>query len=118
MQQVKKASFIRTLGEVLQSETEQVTRISDRTGKEYKAEVVKTFSGIFTGVWNETDNPDFIKYQVANYTKGLLLDIKAPKIDGVIMGKTLVFYNLTGGALPTGNGTWFNAEQVKIKAKL
>lgn len=111
-QTVQNATFTRTLSEVLNVQTMEVTRVSAKTGNEYTATVVEKYPAIFTGIIEDVaDDEKLVKYTVMNREKTLKLVVKAPYVDCNPLD-TLVFFGLTGGAL--NNGAWFSAENVKI----
>lgn len=100
----------KTLSEVLKHDSEEVMLISEKTGNEYKTEVIKNLRVFSIGSVVEQDGK--YKYSVVDTENELEYTIKAPNKIEVKFGMILEFTNVRGGALSNGYG-WYSADSVR-----
>lgn len=105
-----------TLAQVLKRPTKQIKRISPKTGNEYTADVIEHAVFILAGMPEIGEG--FVKYPIADTKNGLEYSIKVEgaSLQDIPFGQYLVFKNITGGAISSGNG-WYKAESVEMYVK-
>ena len=106
-----KTNWNRTLAEVLMHETQPKVMVSEKTGKEYTADVVPILNVGSSGTIEEIDGK--FKYSIVDTNNDLEYSIKtANKVD-VKFGTILQFKNVRGGATANGIG-WYAADSVAV----
>lgn len=99
------------LKDVLMHETIEITKVSKKTGNEYKTDCISEILVYSTGSVENTADGNF-KYAIVDSKKGLEYEIKVPNKIDVKFGSILKFKNLIGGATSTGG--WYSADSVAI----
>lgn len=98
------------LKEVLGHETKEITLLSQRTGNEYKTDVIPLLKTLSTGSIEETEDGKY-RYSIVDTANNLEYAIKTENKIEVKFGMILAFTNVRGGA--TTNGGWYGADSVQ-----
>ncbi|ABJ73996.1 hypothetical protein LACR_2578 [Lactococcus cremoris subsp. cremoris SK11] len=106
-----KTNWNKTLGEVLNQQTQQKVMVSEKTGKEYTTEVVPSLNVLSIGSLEEVDGK--FKYAVVDTANDLEYIIKAPNKVELKFGTQLQFKYVRGGVTTNGMG-WFAADSVAV----
>lgn len=96
---------------VLKHETIEVERYSEKTGNNYKTDVIQQLRVFSVGSVEKLDNDNY-RYAIADSSTGLEYEIKVPKKIEVRFGMTLEFTNVCGGEM--NNVGWYKADDVKV----
>lgn len=107
-----KTNWNRTLGEVLNQETQLIELVSEKTGNSYTTEVVPTLNVYSIGSVEELDGSKY-RYPVVDPSNELEYSIKVSKKVDVKFGTILQFKNVRGGATTNGVG-WYAADSVAV----
>lgn len=102
-----------TIEEVLKRPTVKLSKISQKTGKEYVAEVIE--QAIFVLAGSPEIHDDFVKYPIADINKNLEYTIKVENkvLDNLNFGQKIIFKNVTGGSLSNGSA-WYKADNAEL----
>ena len=98
------------LKEVLGHETKEISLISQRTGNEYKTDVIPRLKAFATGSIEETEDGKY-RYSIVDTENNLEYAIKTENKIEVKFGMILAFTNVRGGA--TTHGGWYAADSVQ-----
>lgn len=104
-----KPNWTPKLSDVLKHATVELEMHSDRTGNDYRADVIPVLQVRSTGNVEELDN-GYWKYSIVDNQTNLEYEIKAPQQVNVKFGLLLEFTNVRGGA--TSRGGWYSCETV------
>lgn len=107
-----KPSWNKKLSEVLGYPTQEITKISPKTEKEYTTDAVPILNVFSTGEVTETEDGKF-RYSIIDPTKKLDYEIKVSNKIEVKFGITLCFKNVVGGSLEKGR-SWYGADSVEV----
>jgi hypothetical protein len=107
-----KPEWQKRLEQVLGHKTIEISKISQRTGNEYKTDAIQALNVFSTGSFEQTADGKF-RYAVVDPQQGLEYNIKAPNQVEVKFGVVLSFKNVCGGSTPNGGG-WYSADSVAI----
>lgn len=99
------------LGTVLKHETVEVERYSEKTGNNYKTDVIARLQVLSVGSIEDLEDGNY-RYAIADNATGLEYEIKAPKKVDIRFGTALEFINVCGGE--TARGGWYKAEDVNV----
>lgn len=103
-------SWNKKLSEVLGYQTQEITKVSPRTGNEYTTDAIAVLNVASTGSVDDLGD-GFYRYSIVDTQKGFEFLIKtANKVD-VKFGTPLSFKMVVGGSLDNGRG-WYSAESV------
>lgn len=107
-----KPNWKTSLAVVLKWETIEKKLLSERTGKEYTAEVIPSLKVRSTGNVEKLDD-GFFRYSIVDSKNGLDYAIKVRGEVQVTFGTPLEFIDVRGGI--TNSGTdWYNADSVRV----
>lgn len=98
------------LKNVLGHETKEISLISQRTGNEYKTDVIPLLKTLSTGSIEETEDGKY-RYSIVDTANNLEYAIKTENQIDVKFGMVLAFKNVRGGA--TNHGGWYAADSVQ-----
>ncbi len=98
------------LKDVLGHETKEISLLSQRTGNEYKTDVIPLLKAFSTGSVEETEDRKY-RYSIVDTTNNLEYAIKTENKLEVKFGMVLAFTNVRGGA--TTHGGWYGADSVQ-----
>lgn len=99
------------LSEVLGHKTVEIELKSERTGNNYKTDVIPRLQVLSTGSVESLDDGNF-RYAIVDSSVGLEYEIKVNKKIDVRFGMMLEFSNVRGGA--TSRGGWYSADDVVV----
>ena len=100
------------LSEVLGYQTQEITKVSTNSGKEYQTEAIPVLNVMSTGSIDDLGN-GFYRYSIVDTTKGLEFLIKTANKVEAGFGTPLSFKLVTGGKLDSGH-TWYSADSVEV----
>lgn len=106
-----KPNWIPRLSDVLGHQTQEVTKVSPRTGNEYTTDIISQLSVLSTGLTEELEDGK-VRYSIVDPKTNLEYAIKAPDKIAVKFGTVLSFKNVCGGS--TKFGGWYSADSVAI----
>lgn len=106
-----KPSWTPRLAEVLRHKTMEMEMHSNRTGNDYKTDVIPVLRVRSTGNVEELDD-GFYRYSIVDSKAGLEYEIKVQKKIEVKFGSPVEFKNVRGGA--TTRGGWYSADDVSL----
>ncbi|MBS9339185.1 hypothetical protein G6R29_06075 [Fructobacillus sp. M2-14] len=106
-----KPQWTRTLSQVLGKDTQEITMISEKTGKEYTTDIIPVYGAISTGIVEKTPDGKY-RYSVVDNKNNYELSVKVNQKFDVRFGMVLAFNNLRGGSLQNGTG-WYAADSVQ-----
>ncbi|MCB7149208.1 MULTISPECIES: hypothetical protein [Lactiplantibacillus] len=106
-----KPNWTPRLADVLKHKTVEMGMHSDRTGNDYKADVIPELRVRSTGNVEELDD-GFYRYSIVDNKAGLEYEIKVQKKIEVKFGSPIEFKNVRGGA--TTRGGWYSADDVDL----
>ncbi|NQQ32450.1 hypothetical protein HO875_02625 [Streptococcus suis] len=109
-----KTNWNKSLAEVLKQKTQPQVLVSEKTGKEYTADVVPVLNVVSIGSFEESDGK--FKYSIVDTINDLEYSIKTSNKVDVKFGTILQFENVRGGATSNGIG-WYAADAVKVVEK-
>lgn len=98
------------LEEVLGYKTQEITKISPRTGNEYQTDAIATLNVVSTGSVDSLEDGKF-RYSIVDTVKGLEYSIKTTNKVDVKFGTVLRFTMVVGGS--TNSGGWYSADSVE-----
>lgn len=98
------------LKDVLGHETKEISLISQRTGNEYKTDVIPMLKTLSTGSIEQTEDGKY-RYSIVDTANNLEYAIKTENKIEVKFGMILAFQNVRGGA--TTHGGWYAADSVQ-----
>jgi len=97
------------LATVLKHETIEVEKYSEKTGNNYKTDVIPRLQVLSVGSVEALENGNY-RYSIADSNTGLEYEIQAPEKVVVRFGMVLEFTNVCGGE--TARGGWYKADRV------
>jgi hypothetical protein len=106
-----KPNWIPRLEDVLGHKTQETTKVSARTGKEYKTDVIPVLNVLSTGLVEDMGDGKY-RYSIVDRQQNLEYAIKVPTKIDVKFGTALSFTNVCGGT--TNFGGWYSADSVSI----
>ena len=106
--------WTKSLADVLGYQTQEITKISPRTGNEYQTDSIAVLKVFSTGSI-EALADDKYRYSVVDPTKNLEYAIKTSNKVDTKFGNVLLFRNVVGGA--TNSGGWYSADSVEVVQK-
>lgn len=110
----KKIVWTRTLGEVLQRETQR-KKFKSKKGSEYETDCIPRLDAVVIGDPTEKKDSEgnrSYSYEVFDKVTGASFHVSAPeKLEGCSF-KTLAFLEVRGGALQQKTEGWFSASRV------
>lgn len=109
-----KPNWQRTLQEVLGHKTTTVSAVSEKSGNEYKIDVISILEVVSVGSYEEADGK--FKYSIVDTKNNLEYTIKTSNKVDISFGTVLRFTNVRGGTLNNGNG-WYAADSVQVVEK-
>lgn len=106
-----KPNWTLSLEQVLKRPTIKLSKISQKTGNEYNAEVIERV--VLTLAGSPEVGDGFVKYPIADTKTKLEYTIKVEEkiLSDLNFGQHLLFKNITGGALKSGG--WYKADSVE-----
>ena len=110
MVQITSKQFVRPISEVSKQPTPLKALVSEKTGKEYTAEVAPQITAHLISL--EERNGKYA-YHITDVKNDLQYTIKAPNKIEARFGSPLLFTNVKGGVLNSG-GVWFSSDSVAI----
>lgn len=115
---MKKVSWIRTLGEVLQEKTVPMEFTSAK-GTKYSTDVVKVLSGVALGSPTaKTDESGAVigySYRIFLAKKDMEFSISAPEKLEIGGFSKVRLFNVRGGALMNRDAGWFKATHIEVE---
>ncbi|MGG5342409.1 hypothetical protein [Enterococcus sp. AZ192] len=105
-------SWNKKLSEVLGYQTQEITKVSPRTGNEYTTDAIPTLNISSTGIVSPLDD-GYFRYSVVDIQKQLEYEIKVKNKIDVQLGTPLSFKNVVGGSLDNGR-SWYSADSVEV----
>lgn len=102
------------LSDVLKHPTQQITKISNKTGKEYQTEAISELNVILVGTPEEVlkDNIVSTIYPIHDPKAKLEYQIKVlGKNKNLVFGSHVLLKNVVGGS--TNSGGWYQADSIE-----
>lgn len=106
-----KPNWTPRLSDVLGHKTQETTKVSARTGKEYKTDVIPVLNVLSTGLVEDMGDGKY-RYSIVDRQQNLEYAIKVPTKIDVTFGNILSFKDVRGGK--TDFGSWYAADSVSI----
>lgn len=109
---MSKPNWNKKLAEVLGYPTQEITKISPRTGNEYQTDAIPALNISSTGIVTPLDD-GYFRYSVVDTQKQLEYEIKVKSKIDVQLGTPLSFKMVVGGSLDNGR-SWYSADSVEV----
>ena len=106
-------NWILDLSEVLKHPTQQITKTSPNTGKEYTTDAIPQLVVLSTGSMEESDDGKF-RYSIVDSENKLEYLIKTENKIDVKFGTQLIFKNVRGGMVSNTGRGWYAADSVQV----